>query len=196
MCAQLAQQIGLPILAFNIVETMASEQWFGSSWATGEIKDWWVQVLSGKINISDIQLDLSRIYAFDLFVNNVDRHVRNYMVRAEGASHRVFAMDHGRAWLFGGFPPPAPPMAACPTISCRDWMKSNFGDFQSVPAMIALLDNIRHITPANIADILARQPAHWLDTTRTNEVQEWWDSGEATARLDVISDGITYGTLI
>jgi len=196
-CAHLGMAANIRTHGFRVVENMTGEEWFGSSWEKGEITDWWSLVLGGQIALDDIKADLSRIYALDLFTNNTDRHIRNYIVRAEGTGHRVWAIDHGRAWLFNGFPPPTLPLlSSSSTVAVKDWMKSNFGDFQCVDVIAEVLIKIKKIRVGRIKDIIASQPTNWLDQSQKDAIVAWWEDGSAHARLDQIVKGVGDGTLL
>jgi hypothetical protein len=197
LCSRLAQRAGVPVAGFNIVETTSGELWFGSEWAKGSIKDWWTSVASGGINIDDLRDGLSQIYALDLFTGNGDRHLNNYLVFAEGASHRVHSMDYGRAWLFNGLPLPALPMAATEnTMEAKRWMKDNFAAYPNAAAMVPVVDELSRVTTADVAELIRQQPMGWLDQTQVDAILAWWDAGNARQRIDQIRDGIGDGSLI
>lgn len=186
----------MPCFPFSTVRHTDGNEWFGSQYADGEIKDWWPQVVAGSIKIDDLKDALSRIYAFDLFIHNVDRHAGNYIVKAEGGTHRIFALDHGRSWMFGGFPPKPPPMGACATIAARDWMKVHFGKYQQTTAMLSTLEAIGNITVTEIEKIVNDQPIIWLDKSKREDIIAFWRDGEATKRLETIVNGIGDGSLL
>jgi hypothetical protein len=197
LCAHLGSAAKVPVLGYNVVVHTDGEQWFGSEWVPGEIKDWWSMVVAGSISLDHLKDDLSRIYAFDLFVQNIDRHMKNYIVRQDGADHRIYAMDHGRAWLFNGFPPPPLPMPpACHTVTAREWMKKNFSGYLSVQKMMEVIDDLRKVTIADVEKILSKQPTKWLDSSQTDAIKKWWLDGKATERLDAIAVGIGDGSLL
>jgi hypothetical protein len=196
LCANLAVQAGVPLLGFNLVETTSGEIWFGSEWFPGEIKDWWNSVTAGTISLDDLRDDLSRIYTFDLFVNNIDRHSRNYIVRAEGAGHRIYAMDHGRSWMFSGFPPPLLPLPPCNTVSFRDWMKINFSMTFVDSAMLEVIEKLKTVNVTDIENVLSKQPSNWLTSDENDAVLNWWNDGDAAARIESIVDGIGDGSLL
>jgi hypothetical protein len=162
-CSSLAQIAGIPQVGFNLVKHTDGTIWFGSSWRPGRISDWWLLAAQGAISFADLVDDLSRIYAFDLFVHNDDRHLNNYMVVSEGGGHRVYAYDYSRAWLYHGFPMPVPlSIGGNNTIDNKEWMKANLGYVVNVNAATQALDNIGGITSARIKDIVDVCPANWL----------------------------------
>ncbi len=196
-CANLALKAGVPIAPFNVMKHTEGEEWFGSQYRIGEVPDWWLRVLDGTINIDDVRADLCRIYALDLFVFNIDRHNKNFLVVPSAGTHQALAMDHGRSWLFSGFPPPMPPFA--PGINTKqafEWMKSKFAGFPEKQVMRDVLGKISAIPANYIGEILARQPTKWLSSAEQNAIKTWWDSGGASQRASLLIDGIDDDTLL
>ena len=83
--------------AFNPVRHTDGRVWFGSQWVVGEVPDRWLHAASGAIPFAPLNDDWSRIYAFDLFINNTDRHLRNFMVLNTAGAYSLNALDYGRA---------------------------------------------------------------------------------------------------
>jgi hypothetical protein len=196
ICANLAAKAGVPIAPFNIVKHTEKQEWFGSQFQIGEVKDWWLQVLDGSISIDELRDDLSRIYAFDLFVANTDRHTNNFMIVQNGGSHQALAIDHGRSWFFNGFPPIALPLPWCNTMKAFFWMKQNFAGFPVKPPMLEILSAIAKIKYTDVVDILSRQPTIWLDDQKKNDIVDWWKSGKAIDRTTLIIQGVNDGSLL
>ncbi|MGO4839208.1 HipA family kinase, partial [Rhizobiaceae sp. 2RAB30] len=142
-CSSLANICGVPLVPFSVIRHPDGNYWFGSQWMNGKTKDWWNLAQQGSINFAALADDLSRIYAFDLFIHNVDRHANNYMVVPHGGGHRVYSFDYSRAWLFNGFPPPqimANPEIA--TVNVKNAFTQLFGPYLNVGAASQVLDNI------------------------------------------------------
>ena len=197
LCARMAVHVGVPVHDFEIVEAQAGDLRFGSRYEPREIKDWWLLVIAGSIKLDDLKEDISRIYALDLFLHNADRHMRNYFVRAVGDGHRIWALDHGRAWMFNGFPPPALPMTPGDnTVLAREWMKEKFAGFQCEDRMIEVVDKIKSVTDIDIGNIISAQPDDWLSDAEKDAILLWWKDGKAAERAEVISKGIADGTLL
>jgi hypothetical protein len=66
-------------------------------------------VQQGSIPVSEVAPILSRIYAFDHFIYNIDRHLGNFFVRRSRSSIAVLTVDYSKAWTYRGFPFPALP---------------------------------------------------------------------------------------
>ena len=149
-------------------------------------------VILGQVH-SDLSTDISKIYALDLFINNPDRHLDNYMVVKNGASHAIFAFDYSRAWLHGGFPPAGLP--AGNTVNWKNWFKANFPGYFNPGAANGILDMLSQINSAQITGIIGRHPNNWLSQPELDAIIAWWDGGGAAARVTQIRDGIADGTL-
>ena len=83
-------------------------------------------VKGGSIALDDIRGPLSRIYAFDHFVHNVDRHLNNFLIRGQHIGHTVLANDYSRAWICNGFPLPPLPVL-CNTVTAQRWLAGYLG---------------------------------------------------------------------
>jgi hypothetical protein len=96
-CTQLATAIGIASAPCAILNMLDGTTAFGSRWEGGVLNPsiaghWWEKVKSGEIPLDDIRGTLSRIYAFDNFVFNPDRHCGNFIVREQRDGFAVLAM--------------------------------------------------------------------------------------------------------
>jgi hypothetical protein len=98
-CTELASAIGIASPPCKIVEMLDNTFAFGSRWEGGVVGAHWKEMVKrGEIPLNEIKGTLSRIYAFDHFVHNKDRHDENFIVRAQrGTSYAVLANDYSRA---------------------------------------------------------------------------------------------------
>jgi HipA-like protein len=206
-CSQLGELIGIPSPPFRIVRQLDDTLVFGSRWEGGVIKPgsapamasarWWEKVKAGDIKLADIQGALSRIYAFDHFIHNVDRHQGNLLVREQYAGHVMLAFDYSRAWVFNGFPLPNLPMAVNNTVRWQRFFSKEWGSPYIDAAQVDVaIDSIRKIRPETINEILTKQPDTWLPNTLRSDILNWWGSSEMLVRLDGIAKGIADGTYL
>ncbi|WP_438754116.1 HipA family kinase [Pararhizobium sp. O133] len=196
-CSSLAIAVGVPQVPFSVIRHPDGNYWFGSQWMNGKTKDWWNFAAQGNINFGSLSEDLSRIYAFDLFIHNVDRHANNFMIVPEGNGHKVYSFDYSRSWLVNGFPPPAPmtnPMLA--TVNVRNWLKANFGDYIDINVAEQVLTSIEAIDATRVQLIIGSHPKDWLTQQEEDAIIDWWSSGMASARVAAIKTGLNDGTLI
>ncbi|WEQ54083.1 hypothetical protein LV478_18925 (plasmid) [Komagataeibacter oboediens] len=202
-CQSLCECIGLACPPRRIIERQSKELVFGSRFeggvdlsnTFGGVRlDWWHYVHNGKIPIDDFIYIFSKLYPFDLFVNNNDRHANNYLVRGQmdGVSFLVF--DFSNSWMSNGFPPPSLPMASgSNTIRLKDQFKSCFRGF-AVDVQIALdtITSLRQIPSTKIEAILDSHPQEWLSPGDKEIILEWWNS-DRNSRLDTIEGGLASG---
>lgn len=194
-CTRLGERVGLASPACAIVN-VRSEVCFGSRWDSGhEPNDWWVRARSGEIDFSLLAPTISRILAFDLFVHNGDRHLKNYIIREQRMGHAVLAFDYSRAWLWNGFPLPSLPMAPTTnTIAAYRYLNSVFPGFLSFEDVKYVLDALRAFSALNAETIIYEHPSEWLTSDQKNAILDWWDSPDRLARIDQIEGGIANGS--
>lgn len=124
-----------------------------------ETKDWWIRAASGEIEFSLLAPTISRIFAFDLFIHNVDRHLTNYIVRKQRVGHSVLAFDYSRAWLWNGFPLPALPMVhTSKTVAAMRYMTSQFGFFLSLNDIKLVCDRLKNVTSNDVERLITEHP--------------------------------------
>ncbi|MBS0410325.1 MAG: hypothetical protein JSR86_10455 [Proteobacteria bacterium] len=170
---------------------------FGSRWETGHEPDgWWLKAKSGEIDFASLAPTLSRILAFDLFVHNDDRHLKNYIVRAQRTGVALLAFDYSRAWLWHGFPPPSLPFPLCATVQAHRFLKQEFGDFLSADDVAHVLRNLRDVSAVRIESLILEQPREWLTNEQRDGILNWWQSGDRLSRIDQIEGGIASGAFL
>lgn len=116
-CSELGEAIQIAIPRHKIIRLLDGSHVFGSHIVGGLInpdKDhagyWFDLVRDGIIDFENATCVLSRIYAFDHFIHNVDRHKGNFLVHKQISGYSIYAMDYSRAWIRWGFPTPEIPM--------------------------------------------------------------------------------------
>ncbi len=203
-CTHLAELVAISSPPCAVIEmpAPASELVFGSRWEGGVLppnQPWWAEVKSGKIPLANIKAALSRIYAFDLFIHNVDRHATNFIMRAHRAGHALIANDYSRAWIVHGFPLPGLPMVATEkTIGCQRAFSapSGFGTYIEPPEARAVMEKIKQIPTAKIRAIIESHPKAWLPDKIKNSILGWWNTGGMNARAEEVAKGIENGTYL
>ena len=117
LCTKIAEETGIASPQSALIRRLDGSLVFGSQRISG-VADKIVTLtfLTTPSQLSDLQTPptlrriLSEIYAYDLFINNLDRHLGNYLSADVSGYRRLYAMDYSRAlffqWPFDGFPPP------------------------------------------------------------------------------------------
>jgi hypothetical protein len=195
-CYRLGHIVGLAAPVARLVR-LPDGLWFGSRWEGGSIDLWWEQMISGTLDKTPLLPTLAKIYAFDLFVYNIDRHAKNYIVRHQHFGPSILAFDYSRAWTFQGFPLPDLPMDEYEnTVSNQRYFSQYFGRYVTEDACASVLDALTEVTTRQIDQILNEQPTEWLPQGTRNAIIYWWDSADRLARIESIRLGIRDGTYL
>lgn len=178
MTQQLARRCGVLVPDCFAVELEAKpgEYLFGSRWEGGA-EDYSPGIVSKVTNPAEF----SRIFAFDLLVHNVDRHMNNYLYLQLAGDTVLKAMDHSRTWWFSGWPLPVPPP---PAISAT---MANFSHWSAqVPwdrlAAESVVNAWSQISAQDAADMVDSAPLSWIDPVLRNELVSWWGSSDWSDR--------------
>ncbi|MCQ4289456.1 hypothetical protein NA647_18725 [Pseudomonas stutzeri] len=190
-CYELACRVVIPTPAFAIISMPQGDLAFGSLWEGGVVNGnkrvdyqaFVMAVLQGKTKVPNLKAFLSRLYAFDLFVNNVDRHWGNYLWRSSfGDSFIALAFDFSRACFevghlgFEAVHPASNTQIAFRMINLtKNYIRAE---------ALGCLEAIEAIDSNEIATILENFPASWMSKADRKAYIDWWDS---QARLDRIS---------
>ena len=149
---------------------------------------------AGEIELSEIGRTLSRIYALDQFVRNLDRHAKNVLVHKQHLGHSVLAFDYSQAWTCFGFPLAAPPLPKCKTVEVQRQLSGIWATKYVDPFEVkSTCEEIRSIEEAFIIRIIASHPAIWLDEADRHAIIDWWGSDDMNRRLDEIIRGVENG---
>ncbi len=196
-CTRFGESVGLASPTCAIVDINGVES-FGSRYETGHEPDnWWVRAKSGEINFDQLAPTVSRIFAFDLFVHNGDRHLKNYIIRKQKLGYSILSFDYSRAWLWNGFPlPKLPLLASSNTIRAQRFLSQAFPGFLSIFDINHVLDRIRETDRSKIETIFGEHPKDWLTDAERNALLEWWESNSRLQRINSIKEGITNGTYL
>jgi hypothetical protein len=195
LCYHLGERVGLASPPCQMVEMPDGTIAFGSRWETGEIKNWWNEVVSGTIALSDLNGPLSRLFALDLFINNDDRHLNNFFIRKQYKGHSLISMDYSRAWLLHRFPLPMLPLPpTVKTVLAHRVLVHLFGNFLDIGEATKVLEDLRKVNHTEIANIIRRHPKNWLTISQKSSIMKWWKSPERIQRIDGILAGLANGT--
>lgn len=192
-CYELAYRVVIPTPAYSLIKLPSGELAFGSQWEGGVINGapqinfqmFIYQVLSGQIKVTNLKTFLSRLYAFDLFVNNVDRHWGNYLWRnSHGDKLIALAFDFGRSQFetgHTGFEALDPKQNTQIVFNAINQHK-HYDRSQAVDC----LESIRAIGTEEITAILSNFPGNWMPNSEKESYIKWWDSDDRIARIDTL----------
>lgn len=140
---------------------------------------------------------LARIFAFDLFTGNGDRHPGNYLILKEGETFVIYAIDFSHVAIHPGLPQrfgdPATSVG-CATRHFFSIFSAKYGCQASDASDI--LNRLATLRREHIASILDSMPNDWLDQTSRQSVLEWWSGPSPQARIDQLFQGFGNGTYL
>jgi hypothetical protein len=106
-CYELARKVNIATPEFDLLLLQDGELAFGSVWEGGVHKISGYNTIAslltessiGDIKVKSLERFFSRVYGFDLFINNIDRHFGNFMFRQSyNNAYIALAFDYSRAW--------------------------------------------------------------------------------------------------
>ena len=193
-CKHLGDRVGIASPDCRLVENDGSVA-FGSRWESGhDPSGWWIKVKNGEIDKDRVGSTISRILAFDLFVNNIDRHASNYIVRPQAGGNMSFlAFDHSRAWRATQWPLPGAPMGASQaTVKNFIQIGRMLGGILEKKEFLFVLNKIRDVPASYIEQILQYQCDTWLSEIERDDTILYWQSPHFCRRLDRIEEGLNH----
>ena len=192
-CYELAYRVVIPTPPYSLISMPTGDLAFGSAWEGGVINgnsqidypSFISGVLNGTIQVNNLKRFFSRLYAFDLFVNNVDRHWGNYLWRTSyGDSIIALAFDFSRASFEIGHAGFEATVASTKTqiiFSMLNVTKNYVRD-----EAVACLEMIRKIGTDEISAILENFPSAWMSKSDKQKYIEWWGSAARQDRIDTL----------
>jgi hypothetical protein len=200
ICTHLAEAVGLVGPSTAIIEMPSSELVFGSRKLPG------IASQAATINYllqnpiqpapvlpaaPSVATHLSEIYAFDLAIQNEDRHLNNYLMAEDAGIPRLYAFDYSRSlfwsWPLNGFP------AAQTKTRFVGAMQIHAFDLQ---AATALVRRLAALNDATLQILINQMPSAWLPAAAWAQLETWWSNGSRAQRFQALEQGLANGTLL
>ncbi len=185
-CYELARIIGIPTPEFQIVKLRNGELAFGSVWEGGsaitKTLPQVLKILKGEILVSNLKSLISKVYAFDLFVNNIDRHFGNFLFRDSYKKNIGLAYDFGRAW-YEISPYSYEALDPDHNTSKYNVYAKQYDKYDRDIASAALTE-ISKIDQVTISHIFSSAPNDWLEEKSKSEFLSWWNSENMANRIN------------
>jgi len=186
-CHHLARLVSIPTPSFEHLQLSENEVAFGSTWEGGvntikALPDM-IEILTGKIIVQDIESFFGKVYAFDLFVNNEDRHFGNYIFRDSFNKSKIaLAFDFSRSWMETG-----PFEYNClenksKTYMCNEYIRVH--NKFDITSALDTLDLISKIPKENVEMILNSMHETWMSNKDKDLMLDWWGSDEFFKRIE------------
>ncbi|EGQ9414885.1 hypothetical protein VCSRO208_3486 [Vibrio cholerae] len=192
-CHHLARLVSIPTPSFEFVQLEHGEIAFGSVWEGGvslvrTYPDMY-KILQGDIVVEDLDTFLGKVYGFDLFVNNEDRHFGNYIFRESFNNTKIgLAFDFGRAWK------ETDPLGyECLEPGCNTSIYNKIVRKEKRYDKFAanqVLEKIAAISKEDIEVILSMMHDSWMTQTEKQVILDWWGSTEFVERIEKLKGAI------
>ncbi len=151
-------------------------------------------LLSGRVARGGIFL--SRIFAYDVFIANWDRHPGNYLVINDGSGAlTVFAIDFSHVTVHPGLCEQARDPLQFPNNATR----AMFGQIVSpygfdAASALETVERLRDLPAVAVEAMLTAMPDEWLSIADRQSVAAWWSGPERKIRADLVEQGLKNGT--
>lgn len=193
-CYNLAAELLIATPNYDLLILADNSVAFGSLWEGGvhTIKDvpMAIDVLKKQLPIKGLSSFLSKVYALDIFINNIDRHFGNYLIRDSYHGHIILAYDFSLAWYACGNTYGYEAInTSCNTKKWHEIIKNT----QNFDVEIAknTLSEIARLPLKSIEHIIVQIPDEWLSQDTKTEIMQWWASDERVARINLLKAGLS-----
>lgn len=197
---RLAGTVGVPVPRCDFIQTLSGDIAFGSEALDGASRRAeTVLFLEGRtinelgVPNPGLQASLSAIHALDLFLNNVDRHMGNFLIVPDGEDRRLYAMDFARSffwrWPWDGFPKPD-------DLTSEAWTELRERHGFDLSAALAIVNRLGIISASDVEGLLAHMPAHWLSNSLQSELLAYCRGGGWAARVASLREGLGNGSIV
>lgn len=188
LSTRLAEHLGIAVAAYAIVEDGSADTYFGSR-SPGSVADEMevsrllTTPATGELGqpLPWLGKHLARLRTFDLFVDNPDRIVRNFILDRDGAFNRLCAIDFASARLLK-LPVDQFPVASERTILVGNMLKRTHGPHTD--AALEMVDRIGAVPTTVIEDSLKEVPEEWLGQDQRGMLYEYWSGAPLRVRLE------------
>ena len=118
----------------------------------------------------------SRIHALDATINNVDRHLNNFLIRNVSGEPEVLAIDFGRALFFRDLFPPSAPGTVRDSATGQAWnlLRGHADHWPNVEHVDAMLDSLAALPDDWIDRRVREMPAEWLPKEYAKRMASWF----------------------
>lgn len=201
----IARVVGLPVPTPTVIADASGDTFVGMRYEAERIRDHQLAtfaLLNGQAHNAGEQL--AKIFAFDLFCGNWDRHFENYLVLESHGQLVVMAIDFSHVLPnTGQISHSIDPILVtnCATrgffpIVAKPYLPDAHARSQACGAATKTLDRIEKISDNAINEILGNFPADWLAQAARSEIAQWWSSQARVTRVDQLRTGMKNGSYI
>lgn len=193
LCSHLSNACRIQTPPMDVLHTPDGQVWFGSRIEGGKLDedDCLLELQAGDmgLKVPNLQERLSMIYALDLFINNTDRHGKNYLFRTSLQRTVIMAFDFSFAWLAHGPELRGYPDENCNTRQAQAFLARMYGfDLASAHGVLAA---IQALPDDWIDGPVNSMPDEWKQGVDIDAAVDWWKSNERGQRCAFLTGAIT-----
>jgi hypothetical protein len=200
IATNLAENVEILCPTPQIIQMESGELFFGSAIIEGaadklETTDILISTTASKDSGSLVGLGtaLSRIYIFDMFINNIDRHEFNYLSHNDNGTQRIYAIDFARSLCWAGDLDEVPAPGSN-TVAFGRRIRARHGF--DVGAALSLVDRIKRVDRSVMGAICARMPVIWDSDQTTKVLLDWWSGGGFFRKVEKLREGLENGSIL
>lgn len=198
----LALHLGIAVPDFRIMEDRDGETYFGShehirTASPFKLEDLLTRCtaaneLGGPAGpLSWLGPRLSGLYALDMFLNNNDRNLRNFVLLEDTVPNVLCAIDFADARL-EDITSDRFPVAGSHTVCNGKFVESLHGF--SLDTALEMIDNIWDIRVSVIDRIIGGMPSDWMVDDQKQQIRGAWADNRLGARLSALRAGLEDGS--
>ena len=194
---RLAQHLGIAVPEFRVVEH-EGETYFGSRQVSSTADTFAVRDFLARRQLDELGRAtewlgrrLTGIYVFDMFLNNPDRALVNFVFEREGQSDKLCVIDFADARL-EDLATCRFPFAGSNTVDKGKFLRSVHG-FHLDPAL-EMIKKIGAVPASEIGGILGGMPDDWLSDDEKDSLGGVWAGPEFESRLSALRAGLEDGS--
>ncbi len=178
ICTQLANHLGIATADCAIVEDESGNTYFGSLQDRStalrfSADDYLRRPQKGELGqpLEWLGRYLSRLYVLDLFIDNPDRDMPNFVLQAEGRALRLCAIDFAAANLLS-LPSVQFPIAHGRTLPVGKLLRHLHDFFEE--SALEMIDRIAAVPQGIFAGFFSQIPADWASETQRDGIIGSW----------------------
>ncbi len=196
LCTRLGEMCGLPTPPCRVIyDSGSSDYLFGSRYdlaATSKPEDEINFAASLMSSSSILRKQVWAIYAFDQFVFNIDRHLKNYLyTKNRDGDITVQAFDFSLAAMVMGWPNKVGDSLIPQGYNTTNYWNSiralTLNDKTCRESALSILNNIDKVSVNDIERIFVEMPGSWINPLHKEALTSWWSGSGKKERLNAVT---------
>lgn len=192
LCGHLSNTCRIHTPPMEILQGLDGRMLFGSRVEGGTLDGDMCafEFVSGDMSkrIHNLRERISSIYALDMFLNNIDRNLKNYLFRSSLGGTVMLAFDYGLAWLAHGGALNGFPSSVSKTGQVKAILDTLYGF--DLASAVKVLDAIQNLPDSWIDGPVSTMPDEWKHGVDVAAAVAWWKSNARAQRCVTIKGAL------